>query len=135
MKTKLLTLMALTFPLISAADHHGPGPSAPVETWSCTLKAGKTLEDVRKVGRMVADVGQARNDPLAQWLFTPFTGEMSEGRFILMTGWPSFASMGTSFQGFFGEGAGDEIMAAWLATASCDSRNLYTAETLHNTIE
>ena len=47
---------------------------------------------------MVKAVGEARQNPIAQWLFTPFTGDMSEDA-VLMTAWPSFASMGTTFKG------------------------------------
>ena len=130
-----LALLGTVLPLAAFADHHEVGPSNPVETWSCVLKEGKTLDDVRQVAAMVKTVGEARQDPIAQWLFTPFTGDMSEGRFVLMTAWPSFASMGTSFQGFFGEGAGADVMVAWTAAADCETRDLYTAEALHNSMQ
>ena len=116
------------------ADDHSDATPGPVETWNCVLNEGKTLDDVRKVGAMVEEVAKAAGDPLAQWIFTPFTGDMETGRFILMTGWPSFPSMGTSFGNFFTEGNGDEVMVEWAATATCDTRNLYTVEQLHNSI-
>ena len=116
------------------ADDHSDATPGPVETWNCVLNEGKTLDDVRKVGAMVEEVAEAAGDPLAQWIFTPFTGDMETGRFILMTGWPSFPSMGTSFGNFFTDGNGDEVMVEWAATATCDTRNLYTVEQLHNSI-
>ena len=69
-------------------------------------------------------------DPIAQWVFTPFTGDMEAGRFVLMTGWPSFPSIGSSFGNFFTDGAGDDVMVEWAATATCETRNLYTVEEL-----
>lgn len=116
------------------ADDHSDATPGPVETWNCVLNEGKTLDDVRKVTAMVEEVAEAAGDPLAQWIFTPFTGDMETGRFILMTGWPSFPSMGTSFGNFFTDGNGDEVMVEWSATATCDTRNLYTVEQLHNSI-
>ena len=116
------------------ADDHSDATPGPVETWNCVLNEGKTLDDVRKVTAMVEEVAEAAGDPLAQWIFTPFTGDMENGRFILMTGWPSFPSMGTSFGNFFTDGSGDEVMVEWAATATCDTRNLYTVEQLHNSI-
>ena len=116
------------------ADDHANATPGPVETWNCVLNEGKTIDDVRKVGAMVADVAKAAGDPLAQWVFVPFTGDMETGRFVLMTGWPSFPSMGSSFGNFFTDGGGDEVMVEWAATATCESRNLYTVEELHNSI-
>ena len=116
------------------ADNHSNANPGPVETWNCVLNEGKTINDVRKVGAMVADVAEAANDPVAQWVFTPFTGDMEAGRFILMTGWASFPSMGSSFGNFFTDGAGDEVVVEWAATATCETRNLYTVEELHNSI-
>ena len=51
-----------------------------------------------------------------------------------MTGWPSFPAMGKAFGNFFSDGAGDEVMVEWAATATCDTRNLYTVEEMHNSI-
>tara|TARA_B100000902_G_C26976215_1_gene747923 strand:- start:111 stop:521 length:411 start_codon:yes stop_codon:yes gene_type:complete len=116
------------------SDDHANATPGPVETWNCVLNEGKTIDDVRKVGAMVADVAKAAGDPLAQWVFVPFTGDMETGRFVLMTGWPSFPSMGSSFGNFFTDGGGDEVMVEWAATATCESRNLYTVEELHNSI-
>ena len=62
------------------ADNHSNANPGPVETWNCVLNEGKTINDVRKVGAMVADVAEAANDPVAQWIFTPFTGDMEAGR-------------------------------------------------------
>jgi len=128
-----LSLLLSTSIAVSADDHSNATPG-PVETWNCVLNEGKTIDDVRKVGAMVADVAQAANDPVAQWIFTPFTGDMEAGRFVLMTGWANFPSMGSSFGNFFTDGAGDKVMVEWAATATCDTRNLYTVEELHNSI-
>ena len=133
---KLLSLpIALLLPFIGYADDHSGTTGGPIETWTCVLNEGKTLDDVRTVGAMVADVAKKAKDPIAQWLFTPFTGDMQAGRFVLMTGWPGFPSMGSSFGNFFTDGAGNEVMIAWGETATCSSRNLYTVEQLHNSME
>ena len=128
-----LALLLSTSIAVSADDHSNATPG-PVETWNCVLNEGKTIDDVRKVGAMVADVAKAAKDPVAQWIFTPFTGNMEAGRFVLMTGWANFPSMGSSFGSFFTDGAGDKVMVEWAATATCDTRNLYTVEELHNSI-
>ena len=128
----LALLLSASF-VVSADDHSNATPG-PVETWNCVLNEGKTIDDVRKVGAMVADVATAANDPVAQWIFTPFTGDMEAGRFVLMTGWANFPSMGSSFGNFFTDGAGDKVMIEWAATATYDTRNLYTVEELHNSI-
>ena len=128
----LALLLSASF-VVSADDHSNATPG-PVETWNCVLNEGKTINEVRKIGAMVADVAKVANDPVAQWIFTPFTGDMEAGRFILMTGWPNFPSMGSSFGNFFTDGAGDEVMVEWATTATCDTRNLYTVEELHNSI-
>ena len=133
---KLLSLLiSLLLPFVGYADNHAASIEGPIETWNCVLNEGKTLDDVRAVGAMVADVAKEAEDPIAQWLFTPFTGDMQAGRFVLMTGWPGFPSMGSSFGNFFTDGAGDAVMIAWGETATCSSRNLYTAEQLHNSME
>ena len=126
--------LLLSASIAVSADDHSNATPGPVETWNCVLNEGKTIDDVRKVGAMVADVAKAANDPVAQWNFTPFTGDMEAGRFVLMTGWANFPSMGSSFGNFFTDGAGDEVMVEWAATATCDTRNLYTVEELHNSI-
>ena len=126
--------LLLSVSIVVSADDHSNATPGPVETWNCVLNEGKTIDDVRKVGAMVADVAKAANDPVAQWIFTPFTGDMEVGRFVLMTGWANFPSMGSSFGNFFTDGAGDEVMVEWAATATCDTRNLHTVEELHNSI-
>ena len=82
---------------------------------------------------MVSEVDDADSNPVAQWV-TPFTGDMENGRFVLMAGWPNFPAMGKAFGNFFKDGAGDEIMVEWAATATCDARNLYIVEELHNSL-
>ena len=126
--------LLLSASIAVSGDDHSNATPGPVETWNCVLNEGKTIDDVRKVGSMVADVAKAANDPVAQWIFTPFTGDMEAGRFVLMTGWANFPSMGSSFGNFFTDGAGDKVMVEWAATATCDTRNLYTVEELHNSI-
>ena len=93
------------------------------------------MDDVRTVGAMIAEVGKAAGDPIAQWIFIPFTRDMEVGRFILMTGWASFPSMRKSFGNFFTDAAGNKVMEAWAGAATCEARNLYTVEELHNSIE
>ena len=56
--------------------------SRKAKTWNCVLNEGKTLDDVRKVAQMVSEVDDADSNPVAQWVFTPFTGDMENGRFL-----------------------------------------------------
>ena len=124
----------LTASVAAHADNHANASPGPVETWNCVLNEGKTMDDVRKVAQMVSEVAKADSNPVAQWVFTPFTGDMENGRFIVMTGWPTFPAMGKDWGNFFTNGAGDDVMVEWTATATCDTRNLYTVEELHNSI-
>ena len=126
--------LMLSLSTMAYADDHASSTPGPVETWNCVLNEGKTLDDVRKVARMVSEVDDADSNPVAQWVFTPFTGDMENGRFVLMTGWPSFPAMGKAFGNFFTDGAGDEVMVEWAATATCDTRNLFMVEELHNSL-
>ena len=128
-------LMTLLFPpLFSFADGHSI--TNPAETWMCSLKDGKTMDDVRSVSKSVSELSKKNGNQEAQWLFTPFSGDMQDqGRFILMTAWKDFQTMGTSFEKFFGEGEGDDVMAEWSAAATCTSRNFWTVEELYNEIE
>jgi len=135
MKKILAIFLATSVSLAVQADGHSNSTPGPVETWNCVLNEGKSMDDVRKVGAMVAEVAKAADDPVAQWIFAPFTGDMTTGRFVLMTAWANFPSMGTSFGNFFTDGAGDKVMEVWGETATCESRNLYTVEELHNSIE
>ena len=77
--------LLLSASIAVSADDHSNATPGPVETWNFVLNEGKTIDDVRKVGAMVADVAKDANDPVAQWIFTPFTGDMEAGRFVLMT--------------------------------------------------
>ena len=107
--------------------------SRKAKTWNCVLNEGKTLDDVRKVEQMVSEVGDADSNPVAEWV-TPFTGDIENGRFVLMAGWPNFPAMGKAFGNFLTDGAGDEVMVEWAATATYDARNLYIVEELHNSL-
>ena len=132
MNKLLMTLLFL--PLLSFAD--GNSITNPAETWMCSLKDGKTMDDVRSVSKAVSELSKKNGNQEAQWLFTPFSGDMQDqGRFILMTAWKDFQTMGTSFEKFFGEGEGDDVMAEWSAAATCTSRNFWTVEGLYNEIE
>lgn len=94
------------------------------------------MDDVRSVSESVSELSKKNGNQEAQWLFTPFSGDMQDqGRFILMTAWKDFQTMGTSFEKFFGEGEGDDVMAEWSAAATCTSRNFWTVEELYNEIE
>ena len=129
-----LFMTLLFLPLISFADGHSI--ANPAETWECSLKDGKTMDDVRSVSKAVSELSKKNGNQEAQWLFTPFSGDMQDqGRFILMTAWKDFQTMGTSFEKFFGEGEGDDVMAEWSAAATCTSRNFWTVEELYNEIE
>jgi len=127
----LLTVAAL-MPFSLFADHHAQATHAPVEVWTCNLNEGKTLDDVRKVSEMVAKVTADAKIPTAQWIFTPFTGDMDSGRFMLMTGWTDFNSMGKGFHSFFVAGDGAEVLTEWEATATCATRNLLLVESTFN---
>ena len=134
MSKQIFVGLMLSLSTMAYADDHARSTPGPVETWNCVLNEGKTLDDVRKVAQMVSEVDDADSNPVAQWVFTPFTGDMENGRFVLMTGWPNFPAMGKAFGNFFTDGAGDEVMVEWAATATCDARNLYIVEELHNSL-
>jgi len=127
---KLLSIVVgFLFSSFVMADHHSA--AGPVETWQCSLNDGKTMADVRQVSKAVGQWSQSKGLSDAQWIFTPFSGDMSDaGRFILMTAWSDYKSMGEALQGFFGDGEGAEIFAAFNAAATCSTRNFWTVETV-----
>ena len=129
-----LTVLALValIPFHVFADNHAQATPAPVEVWTCNLKEGKTLDDVRKVSEMVAKVTEKVKIATAQWIFTPFTGDMDSSRFMLMTGWTDFNAMGSGFHSFFVAGEGAEVLTEWEATATCETRNLLLVENTFN---
>lgn len=102
--------------------------SRKAKTWNCVLNEGKTLDDVRKVAQMVSEVGDADSNPVGQWV-TPFTGDMENGRFVLMAGWPNFPAMGKAFGNFLTDGAGDEVMVEWAARHLRCAGSLYCGRT------
>ena len=127
----LVILVALSsFPVF--ADNHAQSAMAPVEVWTCNLNEGKTIEDVRTVSQMVSKVSAKEGIPTAQWIFTPFTGDMDASRFMLMTGWPDFGAMGKGFDSFFIGDAGAAVLKEWSATATCERRNLLLVESTFN---
>tara|TARA_S200000501_G_C20472643_1_gene590169 strand:+ start:81 stop:548 length:468 start_codon:yes stop_codon:yes gene_type:complete len=130
MFTILVTLMMT--PLSLLADDHSEPTLAPVEVWTCNLNEGKTIEDVRNVSSMVSKVTAKEGIATAQWIFTPFTGDMDASSFMLMTGWPDFAAMGKGFDSFFVGNAGAEVLTEWAATATCERRNLLMVENTFN---
>ena len=79
MKKLLAIFLASSVSFAVHADDHSNATPGPVETWNCVLNEGKTLDDVRKVGAMVAEVDKAAGNDVAQWIFTPFTGDMEAG--------------------------------------------------------
>ena len=126
--------LMLSLSTMAYADDHASSTPGPVETWNCVLNEGKTLDDVRKVAQMVSEVDDGIAIPLRNGSLLPATGDMEGGRFVLMTGWPSFPAMGKAFGNFFTDGAGDEVMVEWAATATRETRNLYTVEELRNSL-
>jgi len=125
----LLLFTCLILSVNTVADHHSA--AGPVETWQCSLNEGKTMSDVRMVSKAVGEWSANKGLQDAQWIFTPFSGDMSDsGRFILMTAWSDFEGMGQALQGFFGDGEGADIFAAFNAAATCDTRNFWTVETV-----
>ncbi|MEK9873533.1 MAG: hypothetical protein VW583_07205, partial [Betaproteobacteria bacterium] len=90
---KRILISLLLFPLAVLADHHST--TAPVETWNCSLNEGQSMETVVEISKAVGAWSKSKGLNDAQWIFTPSSGDMSDqGRFILMTGWASWAEMG-----------------------------------------
>ena len=132
MKTLIFLTSLLVCSVVLADDHRTPGP---VETWQCSLNEGKTMADIRSVSKAVGEWSQSKGLNDAQWIFTPFSGDMTDsGRFILMTAWSDFDGMGKALQGFFGEGEGEAIFAAFNAAATCTTRNFWTVETVFDNL-
>lgn len=125
----LLCMLPLSFTTVHAA-------TIPAETWHCTLKDGKTMDDVRAISQAIGELSVKNDDKDAQWIFMPFSGDIADsGRFILMTGWQDFRTMGDGFQTFFAEGDGDDIYAKWNETVECSNRNFWTIEEIYNRME
>ena len=111
-----------------ADDHASADSSSIAEFWYCSLNEGKTIRDMRRLTAYVEQFSEKNNLKMGQWILEPFSGDMTPGNFVLMVVWPSFKQMGTSFQGWFGEGLGDDGMTIFSEIASCDERNFATIE-------
>ena len=86
------------------------------------------MDDVRQLTKIVEQYTESIKGKAGQWIFTPFSGDMTQGAFALMTVWPNFEEMGKGFQGWFAEGAGDKGMVIFNRAASCSTRNFATIE-------
>ncbi|MBA58285.1 MAG: hypothetical protein CMQ40_03845 [Gammaproteobacteria bacterium] len=118
----------------NANDSGAPGISV-AEFWMCKLNAGQTMNDVRKLTKIVEEYSESIDGKAGQWIFTPFSGDMTPGTFVLMTVWPDFEEMGKGFQGWFAEGAGDKGMAIFSKAATCWQRNFATIEEQFDTMD
>ena len=95
--------MLLLLPLINSADGHSA--TNPAEAWMCSLKKGKTKDDVRSFSKAVSALSKKNGNQEGYWLFTPLSCDMQDqGRFFLMTAWKDFPTMGASFAKFFAWG-------------------------------
>jgi len=126
----ILTLIFLLFSISTHADNHrsSEGTTSVAEFWMCQLNEGQTMNDVRQLTKIVKEYTESIEGKAGQWIFTPFSGDMTAGSFALMTVWPDFEEMGRGFQGWFAEGAGDKGMKIWNRAATCTSRNFATVE-------
>ena len=130
---KIFPILIAFFLLLAVgahADDHSSseGMTSVAEFWMCQLNKGQTMDDVRQLTKIVEEYTESTETKAGQWIFTPFSGEMTPGSFALMTVWPDFEEMGKGFQGWFAEGAGDKGMKIWNRAATCSSRNFATIE-------
>ena len=125
-----LTSICMLFSISAYADDHSPNTSnsAVAEFWMCQLNEGQTMNDVRQLTKIVEEYTESIKGKAGQWIFTPFSGDMTPGSFALMTVWPNFEEMGKGFQGWFAEGGGDKGMTIFNRAASCSTRNFATIE-------
>lgn len=133
--TLVFTLLALgncTY----ADDHAGNGGPRVAEFWNCTLKDGHTMDEIRQLTDIVERVTKEQiKGKAGQWIFQPFAGgDMTPGRFVLMTAWPSFEEMGKGFEGWFGRNEGAEGMVVFNNAAVCQSRTIATIERQFSTL-
>ena len=125
-----LASICMIFSISAYADDHSPNTSnsAVAEFWMCQLNEGQTMNEVRQLTKIVEEYTESIKGKTGQWIFTPFSGDMTPGSFALMTVWPNFEEMGKGFQGWFAEGGGDKGMAIFNRAASCSTRNFATIE-------
>ena len=125
-----LASICMIFSISAYADDHSPNRSnsAVAEFWMCQLNEGQTMNEVRQLTKIVEEYTESIKGKAGQWIFTPFSGDMTPGSFALMTVWPNFEEMGKGFQGWFAEGGGDKGMAIFNRAASCSTRNFATIE-------
>ena len=132
-----VTSIFMLFSISAYGDDHSSSTSnsAVAEFWMCQLNEGQTMNDVRQLTKIVEEYTESTEVKAGQWIFTPFSGDMTPGSFALMTVWPDFEEMGKGFQGWFAEGAGDKGMEIWNRAATCISRNFATIEEQFNMVD
>ena len=94
------------------------------------------MDEIRQLTDIVERVTKEQiKGKAGQWIFQPFAGgDMTPGRFILMTAWPSFEEMGKGFEGWFGRNEGAEGMVVFNNAAVCQSRTIATIERQFSTM-
>lgn len=139
MKNLSLTLLCALLALgnLAYADDHAKNTGASVaEFWNCTLKEGHSMDEIRQLASIVEQVTKdSIKGRAGQWILQPFAGgDMTPGRFVLMTAWPNFEEMGKGFEGWFGRNEGAEGMVVFNNAAVCASRTIATVEQQFNTM-
>ena len=118
----------------NADDHAGNSQPRVAEFWNCTLKEGHSLDEIRQLSDIVEQVNKDTiKGRVGQWIFEPFAGsDITPGRFVLMTAWPSFEEMGKGFESWFGQESGSQGMQVFGDAAVCQSRTIATVKEQFN---
>lgn len=100
------------------------------EVWTCQIKDGKTMDDVRATNSKWVKLINAAVDggDITSNIVTPVVGNAEEGYFLYVDSFPSLESWAAAKSALDDTKEGDAIQAALAEVAECSDNRLYSSE-------
>lgn len=101
-----------------------------IETWSCDIEDGKTMDDARAANSKWVKFVNAHVEggDIASSIVTSIVGNAKPGHFLYVDSFPSLASWSVAKNALEGDEEGQAIEAELDAAASCTDNRLYSSE-------
>lgn len=127
MKLTTSALRLLTAAALLSASLAAHADTRVIQVWSCTLKDGKTLEDLHAIhGKWVAWANeQSYGGNINARVATPIVSEHI-GMVLIIDSYPSLEAWAADTTAFFGSEEGQAMEAEYDAVAACTTNTLYS---------
>ena len=128
MKSKLLQLITLSLALSFCATANAD--TSINEVFTCQLKEGKTMDDVRAANSKWVKFMNANVDggKIGSSIVTTVVGNATTGHFLYVDSFPSLESWSTAKKATEGDDEGEAIDAELGEVAACSDNRLYSSE-------